>query len=86
MDAGGTWDQRPGALEATRGVRSAAAAMARRNDALGWHVWLSGPYAPDAALTFEQARWVAVQLQGVAADLCQAADVAEGKHAAQVAE
>ncbi|WP_327195953.1 hypothetical protein [Novosphingobium capsulatum] len=85
MDAGGTWDQRPGALEATRGIGSAHA-MARHNDLLGWHVWLSSGFAPDAALPVPNARWMAAQLQRVAADLLQAADVAEGKHAAQVAE
>lgn len=79
---GSSWDQRPGALEATRGSH----AMARRDDVRGWHVWLRSQHAPDVALSTGQARQIAETLRRVADDLCQAADVAEGKHASQVAQ
>lgn len=77
---GSSWDQRPGALEATRGGH----AMAWHDDARGWHVWLRSQYASDVALSAGQARQIAETLRRVADDLCQAADVAEGKHASQV--
>lgn len=65
------FDQRPGALEATRGVRAVPLVCGRR-DADGWKVTLLPGGGAQLALTPDEARELALELNAMA-------DVCEGK-------